>query len=327
MEEYFKYQVEKNNKSNSTFWNWFQVLSEEVINKINKLIIENQKEMIFRKLETLKQIWFSNYKKCNSNEEKENIIEISLYNIVKLLNEINYIEVYNTDSVLSKEKDYYCEVKYIDKITNICWKIDIDKEWWDCNSFLLLVYSTIKSITDNDENIKYNFITKKQNNHWILIIQVGEKKYLYHRQSKHILKKVNEDSLKIYKKKYIINNNLWEYFKTKNEIWYNQNKIAFRHWWEYLRIKRKYWVITMIIKWNNKKNKDIWIHWLKKITKKILGIKNLTIIWLFPKKYKLNYNDIREILISKIWKEEDKNFFNYVFDKLNKTKLENIFNN
>ena len=301
--------------------NYIKPISDKIIAKLNKILEQKNQDLAIEKLEKLKKYAKKKYKKIKNNEQKEIFINILLENITKLLNELNYKDIYNTDSIIWKEVNYYSQISDIKKIATL--SSDKNIEGGDCNSQLLYFYNLVKSITNNDSYIKYKFFSDKRDNHWKIYIITKKHKYLYHRQSQHILIKTN-NSLEN-KKIQIEDNNEYWYIKTKNNIWLNQNKISYRFWKKYLQIKSTFYWIKLKIKSSEKEVPHIKVKWLKKISKKIYKTFNFIYLWKKKRFKNMGYNQLINYIVEQIENKEDKIFFQETVKKFNKEKLINIF--
>jgi len=296
-------------------------ISNNIIDKLNAILEKNNNELVIKKLEVLKKYAQKKYKKLETYKQKEEFIFIVLKNITKLLNNLEYIDVYNTDAILNKSTTYYSKVSDIKKITTT--NTDKNIEWWDCNSQLLYFYWLIKSITNNDNFIKYRFFSDIRGNHWKLYIITKNNKYLYHRQEKHLLIKTN--NIFENKKIQIEDFNENDFLNTKNNIWFNQNKISYRFWYKYLQIKSTLFWIKLKIKSSKNEIPHIKIRWFKRLSKKIYKMFNFVHLWKKSKFKNYTYDELIKYIISEIKNHEDQEMFIKVLEKINKEKMKNIF--
>jgi len=301
--------------------NYIRPISDKIIIKLNTILKTWNENLVISKLETLKKIAKRKYKKIETYKEKEVFIYNILNNIIQLLNQLEYNDIYNTDSIIWKNINYYSKISDIKKIVTS--NTDKDKEGWDCNSQLLYFYNLIKSITNNDEFIKYRFFSDIRDNHWKLYIITKNNIYLYHRQSKHLL--IHTKNIFENKKIQIEDYNEQWFIKTKNNIGLEQNKISYRYQTKYLQIKSTFYWIKLKIKSSEKEIPHIKIKWFKKLTKNIYKAFNFIYLWRKNKFKKYSYEELIEYITSKIKDKKDKELFLEVLKKSNKEKIKNIF--
>lgn len=298
------------------------IISDLVVEKINKLILNKNIEEIEQKLELLKIIWLKNYKSAKTIDEKEKIFETIFFSIENLLNKLDYNKVYNTDSAIKKEWNNYKELNDIFTMVDI-W-INTNIEWANCNSWVLYIYLLLKNITNNDKSIKYSFVIRESDNHWLLYITLNAKLFLYHLDKNHIFK---EKSKKISDSNYTHQKTLKQYcdYKDIDHIyWVEKHSFHYRKWNKIFKLYKKNWQIYAEINiWQ--KLKYINIFWLKKLTKKIYKIIK------FRKKINLNnkwktYDNLIKVLNEKFNWIDEINFAKQALKNISRLKLNNIIN-
>ena len=226
------------------------IISEKVISNINELIKNKDEDKILQKLNILKELWRKQYFKANTLEEKEIIFRQIFINLEKLLNNTNYIEVYNSDSSVWKTWENYSDISILENMVSI-W-IEKNIEWANCNSWNLFILELINYITNNDENIENSFTLRKKDNHWMLYFTLNNKIFLYHLDKTHILKIKNN---KVNKEYNIHFNNQEEYNKIRDIGSLNKKSQVYSIWNYYTKLHKKFWFLLMEVKLNDNKNK------------------------------------------------------------------------
>lgn len=316
----FKSPQIQENISEKDLVNKTNIISDIVIEKINKLIENKCENKILEKIELLKELWRKAYCKANTLEEKEEKFKIIFVNLEKLLNNLNYFKVYNSDSIIWKTWEDYKNIDSLKNIVSIWWENNI--EWANCNSWNLFIMENIKYITNNDSNIRYSLTIRKSDNHWMLYFTLNNKVFLYHLAKNHQLK-IKEKIVS--SEEYIYPNSIFNYYKNNDLThleWIKKHLFNYSIWQNNFKLYKKNWKIYIRINmWN--KIKYIDIPWFKTITKKIYKFlkKRKKII---SKKNINNILDLKESINKKVDSEEYK-FILKALENINKEKLDNFF--
>jgi len=299
-----------------------KIISDPILEKINKLIKEKDEETIVKKIQILKELWKKEYLKANNSYDKEQIFKQIFVNLEKLLNKLNYLEVYNSDAVIWKTSENYNNLDYIKNMVSI-WGIE-NIEWANCNSWDLFIMETLKYITNNDSDIEYSFVIKKDNNHWMLYITLNNKIFLYHLDKHHQLrikeKKVSNENYYYPENEKNYNNIICE----SNKIWIKKDSFSYRIWKKYFKLYIYNWNICIKINLGEDV-KYIDFLFLKKISKKIYKYyKYRKKIWKYS-----NINNIKELKeeIFKKVSEEEYEFILIALKNFNEEKLNTFFLN
>ena len=320
--------MEQNNKNNiiskKIETNNLKIINDQIIDKLNKIIISNNQnidneKIIIQKLKTLKKLAKKKYKNIKTLEEKQYFLMTLLYNIAKLLNELNYNEVYNSDTILNINLNNYSSIN----ITEIATIKKSFIKWWDCNIQLLNLYNILRDITNNDKQIKYSFLSDYKDNHWKLIISINNDSYEYHRSKNHYIWYSNNlINTKKTKKDLSLN----DFLDTKKYIWLKQKKVVYRMGYNYFKIKKIFWIFILAIKSDNKELAHINIRWFKRLTKNISKINSSIILWTGNDFKNKDFDEIISLISSKLKNKNDILFLKNIIRFLDKEKIVNMFN-
>lgn len=321
--------IEHTQKINNNPLYWSYKIKDSTISNINNILSINNQDKIIEKIKELKNNWSKLYQDNSLNiNQKVEILTTILQNISKLLNNLNIDRVYNNSTFLENENNQsISKIEDITKMMHIKWTdlIDSDIVWVSCNEWVNYIYNLIRDITNSDEDIEYDFQVNTNDAHWILYINIWNKRFSFdsvvHSLSFEEVEKWTHKFKKKNKPKFFKEHN--QYINFSDQEMSKKNTLVYDFDWKKLKIVKK-WLILMVI-YKNKPVKFINLHWLKKITKNISKVPSIKYIWLVPKVY--NIDQIKEFILSKIDNNsESYDEVQFILKKLHDEKLLQFFN-
>lgn len=157
-------------------------LNQEYINRIDQILDKKGNTYIINLLQKLKLNWSKAYKESYWAIEKIDNLENIIINLRSLLNQLKIVRVYNNTVYIDNNTEE--KLSNLESIENMLindYKLNdnLNTIWASCNEWVIFIYKLLKDITKNDPEIDYEFQINHKDWHWILYINLLDKRYSF----------------------------------------------------------------------------------------------------------------------------------------------------